>query len=355
MIATARRAPGRAVVVCDQWLGSNGFAGLKALRRAGWSVQVVAEWEYVPVKWTSPALRAAGRLLRSAAVREFNAALVSEVERSAPEFLLVFKGTFVTGETIARVRAAGTRAYCFYPDVSTRTHGPYIPRALREYDWVFTTKRFGVLDMAQHLQVTRASVLPHGYDPDLHRPLDLNEHDLERYGCDVSFIGTWSPKKEKTLASLRERLPTRSVRIWGSQWRRARHPLVRVVASTHPVEGDEYVRAICASTINLAILSEKRAGASSDDQITSRTFHIPACGGFMLHERTGELEEYLVENESVACFDGVDELAAQVTRFLGDSVTRQAIARSGRAAIVPGHAWDARIRDILDHHARMAS
>ena len=342
-------------MVCDQWLGSNGFAGLKALRRAGWSVQVVPEWEYVPVKWTSLALRATARLLRGAAVRQFNAALTTEVERSAAELLLVFKGTFVAGETIARIRAAGARTYCFYPDISTRTHGPYIPRALREYDWVFTTKRFGVSDMAEHLGVTRASVLAHAYDPDLHRPLDLHERDRQRYGCDVSFIGTWSPKKERILASLRERLPALNVRIWGSQWRRARHPLVRAVASTHPIEGDEYVRAICASTINLAILSETRPGASSDDQITSRTFHIPACGGFMLHERTSELAEYLVENESVACFGGVEELPAQITRYLGDSVTRQAIARRGRAAVVPRHGWDARMKDILDHHAQLAS
>jgi spore maturation protein CgeB len=341
-------------VVCDQWLGSNGFAGLKALRRAGWSAQVVPEWEYVPVKWSSPALRATGRLLRSAAVREFNVALTTEVERSAPELLLVFKGTFVKRETIARVRAVGTRAYCFYPDVSTRAHGPYIPRALSEYDWVFTTKRFGLVDMAEQLRVTRASVLPHGYDPDLHRPLELAARDRERYGCDASFIGTWSPKKETILARLRERLPDLDLRIWGSQWTHAREPLVRAVASAHPVEGDEYVRAICGSTINLAILSEKRPGASSDDQITSRTFHIPACGGFMLHERTDELAEYLVENESVACFDGVEELTEQVTRFLRDSVAREAIARRGRAAVVPAHGWDARIRDILDHHAQTA-
>ena len=352
MSVASRRAARRAVVVCDQWLGSNGFAGLKALRRACWSAQVVPEWEYVPVKWTGAAMRAAARALRRAAVGELNHALESEVERSEAEMLLVFKGTFITGDTIARIRAAGTRAYCFYPDLSTRTHGPYIPRALREYDWVFTTKRFGIADMSQHLGVTRASVLPHAYDPDLHRPLELHARDRERYGCDASFIGTWSPKKESILASLREQLPSANIRIWGGQWSRARHPLVRQVASAHPIEGDEYVRAICASTINLAILSEKRRGASSDDQITSRTFHIPACGGFMLHERTEELGEFLVEGESVACFNGVDELAAQVTRFLGDSAARRAIADRGRAAVVPRHGWDARIKDILDHHTR---
>lgn len=343
------------MVVCDQWLGSNGFAGLKALRRAGWSAQVVAEWEYVPVKWAAPALRAAARLLRRAAVSEFNTALTTEIERSAAELLLVFKGTFVKRETIERARAAGTRAYCFYPDVSTRTHGPYIPRALAGYDWVFTTKRFGISDMAEQLKVSRASVLPHGYDPDLHRPLALHARDVARYGCDVSFIGTWSPKKEGILASLLERLPAIKTRIWGAQWARARHPLVRAVASAHSIEGDEYVRAICASTINLAILSERRGGASSDDQITSRTFHIPASGGFMLHERTAELMEYFVENESVACFGDVDELAAQVTRFLGDAIARRGIAQGGRAAVVPLHGWDARIREILQQHARLTS
>src|SRR6185437_6895918 len=151
----------RAIVVCDQWLGSNGYAGMKALRRTGWSVEVVAEWEYVPVQWQSAAMRLAGRIIRPSAVREFNAHLLKVARDICPELLLVFKGTFVKGETLDRLRDLGIRSYCFYPDVSFRTHGPYLPAALPRYDWIFTTKSFGVRDLEQQLGVKRVSLVRH--------------------------------------------------------------------------------------------------------------------------------------------------------------------------------------------------
>jgi spore maturation protein CgeB len=341
----------RALVICDQWLGSNGYAGMKALRRAGWAVQVIPEWEFVPVRWQSFAMRAAGRLLRPAAVREFNRALVSAARRTRPELLLVFKGTFVRGEALEALRALGVRSYCFYPDVSFRTHGPYLPEALPHYDWVFTTKRFGLRDLHEQLGITRASCILHAYDPDLHRPVPLSSVDLERYGCDVSFIGTWSPKKEAVLRELAERLPRVRLRIWGEQWGRAsaRGPL-RSAIGGHEVAGEEYVRAILASRINLAILSERRAGAGDGDQVTSRTFHIPACGAFMLHERTSELLEIFEEGVSVACYGDGDELASRVEQYLGTADRRDAIARCGHEVVTRAHSWDHRIRAILAVH-----
>lgn len=345
-----RQAPGRALVVCDQWLGSNGYAGMKALRRAGWAVTVVPEWEVVPVRWRGAAMRAIGRALRGAAVRELERELVRQAERVRPEFLLVFKGTFVSASTLERLRRLGVRTYCFFPDVSFRAHGGYIPDALRAYDWVFTTKSFGLHDLREQLGVERASLLLHGFDPDLHRPVDISAYDHARYGCDASFIGTWSPKKERVLTELASRLPHLRLRVWGEQWEPAlRGPLARAIGG-HEVVGEEYVRAICASTINIALLSEQRPGASDGDRITSRTFHIPACGGFMLHERTDELLAVLDEDRSVACFGDAGELATQVERYLRDERGRHAIAAAGHARVSAAHGWDNRIRTILDLH-----
>ena len=340
----------RALVVCDQWLGSNGYAGMKALRRAGWSVQVVPEWESVPVRWESTVMRALGRALRPLAVVEFNRRLLQEAERTAAEMLLVFKGTFVRGETLDQLRARDVRSFCFYPDVSFRTHGPYLPEALPRYDWIFTTKSFGILDLQSQLGVRHVSLVRHAFDPDLHRPTSPTPSDIERYGCDVSFIGTWSPKKERMLRELHARLPNVRMRIWGAQWTASnRRRGLETVVQGRPVEGEEYVRAIAASKINLCILSEPRVGSSAGDQVTSRTFHIPACGGFMLHERTAELREVLREPHEVACFAGVDELIAQVEHYLADDAQRASIASRGRERVESAHSWDHRIREILDH------
>lgn len=343
-------AAGRAVVVCDQWLGSNGYAGMKALRRAGWAVHVMPEWEYVPVRWSGTAMRVAARALRAAAAREFNDALVRAVTTLRPELLLVFKGVFVEAEALQRIRALGTRVYCFYPDVSMMSHGPRIPRALRVYDWIFTTKSFGVRDLHDRLGVDRASVLLHGYDPDLHRPVQLSAEDVERYACDVSFIGTWSPKKERMLGALVDALPDVHIRIWGEQWHKRSDRRLDGVIGGHEVVGEEYVRAIAASRINLCVLSEQRPGASQGDAITSRTFHIPASGGFMLHERTDEVLAIFEEDASIATFDGADDLIAQVQRWLADDAARERVARCGLEVVRRAHSWDNRIATILAHH-----
>jgi hypothetical protein len=334
--------------VCDQWLGSNGYAGMKALRRAGWSVQVVPEWEFVPVRWRGPAMRALGRAVRRAAVTQFNDALVKAAERHAAELLLVFKGMFVSAAAVRAVRALGARVYCFFPDVSTRTHGPWLPRTLPEYDIVFTTKSFGIDDL-RSLGVRHPQLLLHAFDSDLHRPIPLSDEDCARYGCDVSFIGTWSPKKERYLEALAQDRSL-ALRVWGAQWHRARARSLRPAIAGSAVDGEEYVRAIRASSINLALLSEQRPGASGGDRITSRTFHIPASGGFMLHERTEELLALFEEERSVACFASPDEMAAQTHRWLADREGRRCMATAGSALVRAAHSWDHRIAQLLAHH-----
>jgi spore maturation protein CgeB len=342
---------GRAVVVCDPWLGSNGYAGLKALRRCGWAVQTVFEREYVPVMWNSLPMRIAGRVLRRRAVGEFNRELVRAASRLAADFVLVFKGTFVSPDALDVLRARGVRTYCFYPDVSFHTHGPYLPRALARYDWIFTTKSFGLRDLRDQLGVTQASLLMHAYDADLHRPVELSEGDRARYECDLSFIGTWSPKKEAVLEAILDRRPALKVRVWGEQWNRlaARSPLRRVIGG-YGVLGDEYVRAIAGSAVNLAVLSEQRRGASAGDQITSRTFHIPACGGFMLHERTAEVLEVFTDGQSVATYGDTEELIARLDTYLANAEQRRAIAAAGLTVVRARHSWDHRIREILARH-----
>lgn len=345
----------RAIVSCEQWLGSNAYAGMKALRRAGWAVQVVPELEFVPLRWRSARMRALGRAFRTGAVREFNSELLRQAELQHPEFFLAFKGAFVQAATLRALRKRGVRSYVFYPDVSFLAHGRYLPEALREYDWVFTAKTFGVHDLRDRLQISKASVLLHGFDPDLHRPVSLNQFDRRRYECDVSFIGTWSPKKEALLTELLSHRPNLRLRVFGEQWNRVISPALRARIAGHEVTGVEYVRAIAASSINLAILSEKRFGSSSGDQITSRTFHIPACGGFMLHERTDELLRLFVEDGDVACYGDANELAAKVDVHLANGRRRSEIADQGRTKVWAQHSWDHRIAEILAHHASMRS
>ena len=345
----------RALVVCDQWLGSDGYAGMKALRRAGWDVHVVPEWEFVPVKYRSLHMKAIAKAIRPIAVREYNRELELQARRLEPDMLLVFKGTWVQDMAIRALRAQGVRCYNYYTDVSFRAHGPYIPRALPHYDWVFTTKTFGLGDMREQLGITRASHIQFAFDPDLHRPLPMSARDEARYGCDASYIGTWSPKKEQLLTEIARQRPNVHLRIWGEYWNNARSAAIRNAIGGREVLGNEFVRALIGSRINLSIMSEARKGSSRGDQVANRTFVVPACGAFVLHERTDELLQYFREGEHLASFGTADEMIEKIDYYLQRPELRERIAEQGRELVWREHSWDRRIRVITEHFARDTS
>jgi spore maturation protein CgeB len=215
------------------------------------------------------------------------------------------------------------------------------------YDLVFTTKTFGIKDLDATYGVKNAVFIPHGFDPEIHRKLAVGPEEAGIFGCDVSFIGIWSPKKEKLLVHLKEKLPGIHLKIWGDQWGKSASVLQSSIQGK-PVVGDLYALAIQSSKINLGILSEKIKGASSGDLITSRTFHIPGASGFMLHERNEESVQYYKENEEAAFFDGPEELASKVTEFLNDDVSRNRIRLAGHKRAMGEHSLDARAKVIIE-------
>jgi spore maturation protein CgeB len=340
----------RIFIVRENWFGCTGMSAFFAFLRLGLDIWSITEGEYVPIRWRSLPMKIAGRVLRPEAVAEFNRAVLVEARRFRPHLFLAFKAPFLRASTLRSLAAEGIVRYCFYPDVSLFSHGPHLPAAIREYDWIFTTKSFGGADLKRAFGIERASYLPHAFDPLVHRPIEATPEDAARYACDASFIGGWSYKKEMILNALIRRRPNLHLKIWGDRWQNLppNSPL-RQFAAFEPVFGSCYAAAISSSKINLGLLHEQVCGASSGDRITSRTFHIPACGGLLLHERTEDLLTIFKEDESCACFGDVDELVQKVDHLLNDPVERRRISANGLAAVRAGHSWDDRARSILDH------
>src|ERR1039458_4148530 len=307
--------PLRILAVADTWHGSNSDAFVRAFHRAGHSVAVVSDEAFFPVGWHHPALKVISRILQPLLAWEYQKAPLAEAPRLQPEIFFVFKGARVSAETIDGIRSLGVVAVNFYPDIGFTEHGPYIPRALPRYDWVFNTKSFRRPYLESHFGIRSTSFLPHAYDPETHRPVALDDKDIARYGCQASFVGTWSPKKEAFLTRLHERLPDLSLKIWGNYWNMASPKLAKVIAGS-AVTGTEYAKAIRASAISIALLVEARSDSLNGDLSTARTFEIPAIGSFMLHERTDEVKQFFEDGRECAMFGDGDELADQILRYL---------------------------------------
>ena len=338
----------RILFMGPQWHGSDSAGLARAFRRLGHIVQTVDQDAFFPSGISIP-LKVVRKIFRPLFRKEFNNKIINEAKYFQPQLCIVPKGDQVDPQTLLAMKSRGIFLALFYPDVSYFVHGPRIPKCLPLYDHIFTTKSFGVADLQEKMNITSAEFLPHGFDQDIHRKLLLDKQDLELMGSDAAFIGTWSPKKERFMAKLAESLPQINLRIWGNQWGKSTQSVLESYIEGRGIVGDIYPLAIQASKINIVVLSEIRCGASSGDNITVKTFEIPASGGFMLHERTEELLEYFREGEEIACFGSPEELADKVRYYLEHEEKRERIRLAGYRRCIAENNLEQRAIKIMDY------
>ena len=343
----------RLLCIGPLWRGSNAGGLFKALSRKGCMIEVVDEFYFISLQSKNKVTKIMERLVRTRQVAEFNNNIKKKIDLFAPEVLLVYKGTFVTPDSLIYAKERNCKLILFFPDVSTTAHGPYIPQCIPHYEMIFTTKTFGIKDMGEKYGVKNMCLIPHGYDPEIHRIIPVNPEEMDVFGNDASFIGTWSPKKEKWLSYIKEQIPGIDLKIWGSQWFKSTSAVLNDCIQGNEVLGDLYAMAIQCSKINLGILSEQRVGSSSGDLITSRTFHIPGAGGFMLHERNEESLACFVEDKESGFFDGPEEMVTKIKYYLQHDQLRDEIKMAGHRRALAEHSLDARAETLLGHLSKM--
>ena len=276
--------------------------------------------------------RVAARLGRPLDRASANRALIESVEHERPDVVWVEGGGVIQARTLARIAAVapGAPRILFTEDDLARAHNrsTFQTAALSHYDLVVTTKRRNV----EHGELTRLGAKAVHYesktfDPWFHRPLWLRPGDRERLGGRVGFVGTFEEARAGSCLALAE--AGFGVRVFGNGWDswRDRHPHLHVEG--RPIGGEDYVRAICATDVNLGFL--RRA---NDDRHTDRSVEIPACGGFMLAERSEEHRQLFREDLEAAYFSNDDELVVQVCRWLAEPERRRMVARAGRERCV---------------------
>lgn len=332
--------------VGQEWRGSNASGLFYAFSRIGCIINIVNERTYVSTTSSHVLGKVVQQLFRPLQVTELNTHLLTITDVFQPDIVLVFKGAFVTPQTILAWKKKSIPVVNFFPDVSFTAHGKYIPKCVPHYDFIFSTKTFASADLLRNFNYPKDKVhfIAHGFDPMIHRKLD---DPAKSFHCNASFIGNYSPHKEKYLAALKAKLPDLDLKIWGGHWWLSKMPILKSCIQGIGIQGDLYALALNQSDINIALLSERVQGASMGDQITSRTFHIPGSGGFMLHQRTEEVAQYFKEDEEIACFSSEDELIEKVTHYTNHPDERNRICENGFKRAVKDHSLDMRAREII--------
>lgn len=243
------------------------------------------------------------------------------------DLVCVIKGLSVRRETLEAMRAASprTKLVCWTCDDQFLPHNqtPEFLAAAPAYDMIFTCKSHNVRNRElEGLGFRRVEFLYQAFSEADHHP---RPNAASRHRGRVVFIGFAERKRFDYMNHLAANGV--EVDVYGTGWDRGpyraeAHPNLKL--HMKPLLGEDYADALSNAAISLCFLRELNR-----DLHTSRTFEIPACGGFMLAERTEEHVGLFREGEEAEFFETKAELLDKVRAYLAAPERRAQVAKRG--------------------------
>ena len=311
------------------------------------------------------------RLRKSGTVRQFNERIVDAVKREKPAFLWAEKQEYLSADVLEEIRSRGTVTIHYNPDPYYSLSWKqtlHTDAALAAFDVLVVTKKY---EVAEYQRRNRGTVVysPLGFDPVGHR---RTSGSSAKYRADISFVGGWEPRREELLIAAMS--PRRSIKVWGYGWTIAQQSVLnplrafrlgRLTNEQRPYFGpsrtelasmvqreseyngeiyeDAYSAAVASAAISLGFLRE-----ICPDQHTTRSFEIPAMGGFLLGNRSDEHLEFFEEGKEAEFFDSTEEYIDKINFYLANPALRCRIAEAGyRRCLSSGYSYDERLQKVL--------
>ena len=298
-------------------------------------------------------------------IDSINSDLINSVLNFKPGLIWLEKQLYLLPETIQKIANMGVKMVHFTPD-PLFTNNVYcndnVRRCLSIYDYSITSKKYELDDYYRNCN--KVIYMPLGFDPVVHRPSLTN---LPLYQSDISFIGTWEPRRQLFLQEVVKQ--GFNLKIWGHAWKDfqnkswsiSKYRRCKNIAGNAPfslskdellagsiqggqILGQNYCNAVSGAKINIGFLR-----ASWPDQHTTRTFEIPACGSMLLADRTEEHQEFFKEGIEAEYFSTLEEFIDKCKFYLSNEEARLRIANSGyMRAQKMDYAYDNRLKLILN-------
>jgi hypothetical protein len=272
-----------------------------------------------------------------------NQGLVTRVKKFQPDFTLIIKGTGIYPTTLEKIKAIRKTSLVNYaPDdpFNAASCGEEIRDSIPYYDFYACTKKAIIQDVL-NAGCKHAEFVPFAFSPKEHFPeAPGTRAEITRMRCDVVFIGGADAHRVEYFTALQKNSELK-VHLYGNYW--GQYPELR-----SSYRGYAYGR-----TFRMALGSAKIAPGfvrhSNRDGHSMRTFEIPACGGFLLAERTEEHEEMFEEDKVSVFFDSIDEFSDKIIYYSKNEKVRNDISNLGFDRIVNGdESYRKRLKSILD-------
>jgi len=275
---------------------------------------------------------------------KLNRAFVETASVYGPEIVLITSGKFLNPASIRAVKkktGALLINYATDDPFNDAVNTSMFKKAIPYYDVYVCTKR-AILEDVRKAGCDNVIYLPFAYKPEVHFPEGArNSEEQLRYSSDVVFIGGCDNDRLPYIVEMLRAVPNMRLHLYGNFWNR--HPGLRRYYRGFAL-GREFRLAVGGAKIAFNLIRR----ANRDDHVM-RTFEIPACGGFMLTDRTDEQCSLLAEDREASYFSSSKEMVDKIRYYLAHDSERRQIAEAGyRRITAGGNTYGDRLKSILD-------
>ena len=335
----------RILYVGSLWEGSTSLQRMQAIEKLGYAV--------VPVNTSSEAAIRKGKNILYRIKRKLfgpsdlagvNKQILSCISKRDIDLVWIDKGVTVNPETLRTAQKGNIITVGYSPDdmLNPQNQSGCFIKSLPFYDIYLTTKSYNVEELKK-LGCPEVRFIANAFCPAIHHIYEISPEEKIKYGSDVGFIGCFEQERAKALLFLAEN--GIRVRVWGyGRWNKLKniHPNLKI--ENKPLWAKEYAKVLSVFKINLCFLRKVNR-----DLQTTRSVEIPACGGFMLAERTNEHLELFEEKKEAEYFSDNEELLRKVKYYLEHDEERELIAKAGhRRCIEGGYSNKERLKPVFE-------
>lgn len=259
------------------------------------------------------------------ASRQIETMILKSVNSYNPDLILTVKGESLNGLLLKKNKDKNCKLVNWFPDPIN--HWGLIKRITPCYDLFF---HFDPLVLRKLKKIGFKNVY---YLPFASEVTDLNS---KKKTFDISFVGTYSPFREKYLSYLSRF----DLNIWGDQrWYQSK--LKKFVRGGRITQG-KMKNVIMKSKININL-----HGFRPTEGTNLRTFEVTGCGGFLLTESVKDLARLFKLDKEIVTFTTPRELIEKSAFYLLNDYQRIGIAKAGYKRAQAKHSYKKRIKELL--------
>ncbi len=275
-----------------------------------------------------------------------NKLLIKKINSFNPDMVLVDKGDTILPGTLKKINRKDKLIVNWCLDEPFGKFGRFNKvRNISEYDYFFMFDKYYSELLTK--KGINAPYLPVAGDPKIHR--EIIPVNKRKYLCDVSFIGSHHPNREKILKEIADY----NLKVWGYRWKKINknsplYPKVQnnIIKGNKTKKGAfEMCKYFNLSKINMNMHHAQAVKGG----VNLRIFEVLLTNSFLISDYQEGIEKLFRLDKEIICYDkdNVKELREKIDYYLKNEDERLKIAKAGQKRALEEHKVEDRIKEII--------